>query len=154
MPKPVCPNCAVTLAWLGLYEGFHGDSEKGVPLAEAALRRSPRDPARGSLLAALGFSYFAVRNYAAAAEAAEAALSEAPDSATALLLAAISWVGVGRIDRAAAAFERVASIAPNLVEVRLSGRWLTSNADYLARAHTFLRIAAGLASPQTAEALR
>lgn len=106
-------------------------------MAEAALRRSPRDPARGSLLAALGFSYFAVRNYAAAAAAAEAALSEAPDSATALLLAAISWVGVGRIDRAAAAFEWVASIAPNLVEVRLARRWLTSNADYLARAHKF-----------------
>lgn len=148
------PNCAVTLAWLGLYEGFHGDAEKGVPLAEAALRRSPRDPARGSLLAALGFSYFAVRNYAAAAEAAEASLVEAADSATALLLAAISWVGAGDIDRAAVAFKRVDSLAPTLVEARLAGRWLTSNADYLARAHTFLRIAAGLAPPQAAEALR
>lgn len=148
------PNCAVTLAWLGLYEGFHGDAEKSVALAEAALRRSPRDPARGSLLAVLGFSYFAVRNYAAAVEAAEAALVEADDSATALILAAISWVGVGRIDRAATAFERVNSLAPTLVEARLAGRWLTSNADYLARAHTFLRIAAELTSPQAADALR
>lgn len=148
------PNCAVTLAWLGLYEGFHGDADRGVALAEAALRRSPRDPARGSLLAALGFAHFAVRNYAAAAEAADAALAEASGSATPLILAAIAWVGAGRIDRASVAFERVRAIAPTLVEARLAGRWLTSNADYLARAHTFFRIAAGLAPPEAADALR
>ncbi len=148
------PNCAVTLAWLGLYEGFHGDADKGVSLAEAALRRSPRDPARASLLAALGFAHFAVRNYVAAAEAAEAALAEAVGSATPLILAAIANVGAGRIDRAAVAFSRVEAIAPTLVSARLAGRWLTSNADYLARAHTFFRIAAGLAPPEAADALR
>lgn len=148
------PNCAVTLAWLGLYEGFHGEADKGVLLAEAALRRSPRDPARGSLLAALGFAHFAVRNYAAAAEAAEAALAEAAGSATPLILASIAWVGAGRIDRAAVAFAQVEAIAPTLVAARLSGRWLTSNANYLARAHTFFRIAAGLAPPESADTLR
>jgi tetratricopeptide (TPR) repeat protein len=148
------PNCAVTLAWLGLYEGFHGDAERGVPLAEAALRRSPRDPSRGSLLAALGFAQFAVRNYDAAAQAAEAALAEAVGSATPLILSTIAWVGAGRIDRAGAAFARVAEIAPTLVEARLAGRWLASNPDYLARAHTFFRIAAGLAPAEAADTLR
>jgi TolB-like protein len=148
------PNCAVTLAWLGLYEAFHGDAARGVPLAEAALRRSPRDPSRGSLLAALGFAQFAVRNYAAAAESAEAALAEAAGSATPLILCAISCVGAGRLDRAAAAFARVEKMAPALVEARLAGRWLTSNPDYLARAHTFFRVAAGLAPPEAVEALR
>lgn len=38
------PNCAVTLAWLGLFEASHGDADRGVLLAQAALRRSPRDP--------------------------------------------------------------------------------------------------------------
>lgn len=148
------PNCAVTLAWLGLYEGFHGDAERGVPLAEAALRRSPRDPARGSLLAALGFALFAMRNYAAAAEAAEAALAEASGGATPLILAAIAWVGAGQIDRATAAFKTVEQLAPTLVKARLSGRWLSSNPDYLARADMFFRIAAGLAPPDAADALR
>jgi TolB-like protein len=148
------PNCAVTLAWLGLYEGFHGDAERGVPLAEAALRRSPRDPSRGSLLAALGFAQFAVRNYDAATQAAEAALAEAAGSATPLILGAIAWVGAGRIDLAAAAFARVAEIAPSLVEARLAGRWLSSNPDYLARADMFFRIAAGLAPPEAADSLR
>ena len=148
------PNCAVTLAWLGLYEGFHGDAARGVPLAEAALRRSPRDPARGSLLVVLGFSHFAVRNYDAAAEAAEAALAEAAGSATPLILRAIACVGAGRLEQAAAAFTRVAEIAPKLTEARLAGRWLTTNPDYLARAHTFFRIAAGLAPPEGADPLR
>ncbi len=148
------PNCAVTLAWLGLYEGLHGEAARGLPLAEAALRRSPRDPARGSLLAALGFAQFAVRNYVAAAEAAEAALAESATSATPLILAAIAWVGAGRIDRARSAFRKVEAIAPTLVEARLAGRWLSSNPDYLARAHMFFRIAAGLAPPEAADALR
>jgi TolB-like protein len=148
------PNCAVTLAWLGLYEGFHGDAGRGVPLAEAALRRSPRDPARGSLLVVLGFAQFAVRNYDAAAQAADAALAEAAGSATPLILMAIASVGAGRLDRAVTAFARVAEIAPTLVEARLAGRWLTSNPDYLARAHTFFRVAAGQVPPEAAEAMR
>lgn len=148
------PNCAVTLGWLGLYEGLHGDATRGVPLAEAALRRSPRDPARGSMLAALGFTHFAVRNYAEAAEAAEAALAEAANSATPLILGAIAWVGAGQIDRATSAFQKVEQIAPALVAARLAGRWLSSNPDYLARADMFFRIAAGLAPPEAAEVLR
>lgn len=148
------PNCAVTLAWLGLYEAFDGNADLGVPLAEAALRRSPRHPARASLLVVLGFAQFAVRNYCAAMDAADAALAEAAGGATPLILLSISSVGAGRMDRAADAFARVAALAPTLVEARLAGRWLTSNADYLARAHTFLRIAAGLAPPEAAKALR
>jgi TolB-like protein/tetratricopeptide (TPR) repeat protein len=148
------PNCAVTLAWLGLYEAFSGDADKAVPLTEAALRRSPRDPARGSLLAALGFAHFAVRNYSAAAETADAALAEAVGSATPLILGAIAWVGAGRMDRAAEAFEQVSAIAPTLVAARLAGRWLTTNPDYLARAHMFFRIAGGLAPPEAADGLR
>lgn len=148
------PNCAVTLVWLGLYECFHGDMERGVALAEAALRRSPRDPARGSMLAALGFAQFAVRDYAASAQSAEAALAESANSATPLILGAIAWVGYGQIDRAKEAFGKVQKIAPNMTEARLSGRWLSTNPDYLARAHMFFRIAAGLEEPGAADRLR
>lgn len=148
------PNCAVTLAWLGFYEGFHGDPAVGVAMIEAALRRSPRDPARGSFLAALGFGQFTRRNYAAAAEAAQTALAESAGSATPLILLAISAVGMGQIDRARDAYARVAAMAPALVEARLAGRWLSSTPDYLARTHMFFRIAAGLAPPDAADALR
>ena len=148
------PNCAVTLAWLGLYEGFCGDPKQGVSLVEAALQRSPRDPARGSLLAALGFAQFTVRDYTSATQSAEASLAESANSATPLILAAISWVGAGKIDHAKAAYERVAALAPSLVEARLAGKWLSTNADYIARADLFFRIASGQEAPDAADELR
>ncbi|MEO1019464.1 MAG: winged helix-turn-helix domain-containing protein, partial [Pseudomonadota bacterium] len=132
-------NCAVTLAWLGLYEGFYGDPSRGVPLVEAALRRSPRDPARGSLLAALGFAQFTVRDYGAATQTAQAALAESASSATPLIIASIAWVGLGQIEKAKTAYARVAEIAPSLVEARLAGKWLSTNPDYVVRADLFFR---------------
>lgn len=148
------PNCAVTLAWLGLYEGFYGDVSRGVPLAKAALRRSPRDPARASLLIVLGFAQFTVHNYAEAVAAAEAALSEAMGSATPLILLTIAQVGAGEFDAARQSFDTVLGLAPTLVEARLNGRWLASNPDYIQRADLFFRIAAGRAAPEEARALQ
>lgn len=148
------PNCALTLCWLGLYEAINGNAQSGVHLAEAGLRRSPRDSARGSMLCALGFAQFAARNYAATVHAAEAALAEAADGATPLILGTIAYVGIGQIEKATETFRRVEQIAPKLVEARLAGRWLSSNPDYLSRAHMFFRIAAGLAPPDAASALR
>ena len=148
------PNCSSTLAWLGLYEGLHGDASRGVPLAQAAIRHSPRDPARGSHLAALGFAQFANRDYAEAADTASAASAEAAGSAVPLVLATIANVAAVRMERAAEAFREVERIAPSLVEARLSGRWLATNPQYLQRAHTFFRIAAGLEPPESADHLR
>lgn len=148
------PNCAVTLCWLGFYEAMNGKADVGIPLIEAGLRRSPRDPARGSMLCALGFARFAAYDYAAAADAAEAALAESASSTTPLVLGTIAYVGQGRIDKATETFQRVERMAPKLVEARLSGRWLSTNPDYLSRAHTFFRIAAGLVPPEAADALR
>lgn len=148
------PNCALTSSWLGFYEAVNGDVATGVALTEAGLRRSPRDPARGSMLCALGFAQFAAGNYDAAVTAAETALAQAADSATALILGSIAHVGAGRIDRAAALFQQVAQSAPKLAEARLAGRWLSSNADYQARAHTFFQVAAGQLHPDAADALR
>jgi len=148
------PNCALTLSWLGFYEAINGDVAKGVALAEAGLRRSPRDPARGSMLCALGFAQFAAGHYAAAVTAAEAALLEAAESATPLILGTIAHVGAGQIDRATTLFQQASQSAPKLTEARLAGRWLSSNADYQARALTFFQVAAGQARPEAADALR
>ena len=148
------PNCALTLSWLGLYEAMHGDASKGVPYALEGLRLSPRDPALGTFMVILGFAHFTVGDYAAAAAAAQAALREASGSAVPQVLAAISRVGTGQIESAQAAFKTLQQIAPKLAEARLAGQWLSSNTDYLQRAHTFLRIAAGQLKPSAADALR
>jgi TolB-like protein len=148
------PNCAVTLAWLGLNEALHGEPDRGIPLAAAALRRSPRDPARGEMLCALGFAQFAARDYPGAAASAQAALLGMANAAPPLVLGAIAQVGAGDLDAAGATFARLNETAPALAAARLSGRWLSTNPDYQARAHSFLRVAAGLAPPEDADALR
>ena len=138
------PNCALTLSWLGLYEAMHGDAAKGVPYAMEALRLSPLDPSRGTFLVILGFTHFTIGDYAAAADAAQAALHEAPGAAVPHVIAAISWVGMGEIELAKQAFQTLRQIAPKLAEARLAGHWLSTNVSYLERASTFLRIAARL----------
>ena len=148
------PNCALTLSWLGCYEATAGDESKGVPYALEALRLSPRDPSRAAFLAVLGFAHFATGDYAAAQEAAQAALREAPGSPIPHVVGAISWVGMGEIAMAQAAFQQLVRIAPKLAEARLAGRWLSARPRYLQRAHTFLRIAAGIENAHAAEDLR
>jgi TolB-like protein len=148
------PNCAVTLAWLSFNEALHGEPVRAVPLAEAALRRSPRDPARGEMLCALGFAQFAGRDYVGAAASAQAALLGMANAAPPLVLGAIAQVGSGDLVAAAATFARLEQTAPALAAARLDGRWLSTNPDYRTRAHTFLRVAAGLAPPAQADALR
>ena len=148
------PNCALTQAWLGMYEAMHGEPSRAVPLAKAALRLSPRDPARGAMLCALGFAQFTVRDYAGAAASAQAALLGMANAAPPLVLRAIAHVGAGNLAAGAAAFARLRATAPALAEARLAGRWLSTNADYRARAQTFLCVAAGLAPPAPAAALR
>lgn len=144
------PNCAVTLAWLGMHEAVHGTAERAVPLTEAALRHSPRDPARGEMLCNLGFAQFASRDYVGAAVSAQAALLGMANAAPPLVLGAIAQVGAGDLAAAAATFARLNETAPALAAARLAGRWLSTNPDYHARAHTFLRVAAGLAPPEAA----
>lgn len=148
------PNCAVTLAWLGMNEALHGEVDRGVPLAGAALRLSPRDPARGEMLCALGFAQFAARDYVGAAASAHAALLGMVNAAPPLVLGAIAQVGAGDLEAGAATFARLNTTAPALAAQRLAGRWLSTNPDYQTRAHTFLRVAAGLAPPEAADALR
>ena len=125
-----------------------------MPLAEAALRLSPRDPARGEMLCALGFAQFAARNYAGAAASAQAARLGMVNAAPPLVLATIAQVGTGDLEAATATFAVLNQTAPALAAMRLEGRWLSTNPDYLTRAHTFLRVAAGLAPPEAADAVR
>ncbi len=148
------PNCAVTQSWLGLNEALHGDAARGVPLAEAALRASPRDPARGQMLCALGFAQFAARDYGGAAASAQAARLGMVNATPPLVLAAIAQVGCDDLAAARATFVELNQTAPALAAARLAGRWLSTNPDYHTRAHTFLRVAAGLVPPQAADALR
>ena len=126
----------------------------GVRHALEAFRLSRRDPNRHHLLVLLSFTYFANQQDAEALEIAQMAVHELPNRPVPYLLIALTQVGLGHVALAKQAFLKLEALAPELVKARLAGQWLTTNPVYLKRALTFLRVAAGLESPEAAEALR
>lgn len=143
------PNCAVTLAWMGMLEAIHGEGPLGVQRTAEALRLSPLDPSRGTLLIASSFANFAMGNYKVAAEAAEEALAEVTAGTSPLVIGAIAHVGAGTLDRAREMFARLEAIAPDLARLRLNGVWVGQDADYIERSTAFLRVAAGQEDPSS-----
>jgi len=147
-------NDALVLAYLGMVEALCGNTRQGIEYATAALRLSPRDPVRPSFLNTLGWVYFAAGEYVNGSDAALRCISEAPDFAPPRLCLAVNLVGLTQIDRAKAEFESWRLLAPELVEARLAGKWLSSDPAYCQRATTFLRIAAGRNDSAEAEGWR
>ena len=147
-------NYVLGLGFLGMYEAWAGNKELGVRYALEAFRLSPRDPYQHHLLVLLAFTYFANRQDAQALEIAEMAMRESPDKPVPYLLLALTHIGVGQLEAAKKAFVSLQTMAPQLAQARLNGQWLTTNAAYVKRAQTFLRVAAGLENPAAADALR
>ena len=145
----LAPSCATSLGWLAMFEASFGEAGVAMELAEAAVRISPRDPARTTLLVLQAFSAFVLRRYDDAVRAGSEAIRHDPETASPYVVSAISCVAAGRIDEGRACFARLEALAPRLAEARLGGTWLAAGADYQERATLFLRIAAGL-EPETA----
>ena len=148
------PNDALTLVNLGFYEAMSGEPHKGIEHASHALRLSPRDPLRPVFLNILGWAYFAASDYVKGAESAQRAVGEAPRMPAPRMCLVVNRVGLGEIDRARADFQILNGLAPELVQTRLTGVWISIVSDYKRRATTFMCIAAGLEDPSAAEALR
>lgn len=148
------PNDALTLAYLGMVEALCGDKQQGIKYATAALRLSPRDPARAVFLNLLGWVYFCTGDYTSGANAAQRSIGVTPGFPPPHLCLVVNLVGVADITRAKTEFQVWCKLAPELVETRLGGRWLSSDPKYRERATTFLRIAAELEDPGAADALR
>ncbi len=147
-------NHVIGLGFLGMYEAWAGNKNIGVHRALEAFRLSPRDPNRHHLLVLLSFTYFANQQDADALEIAEMAMHELPGRPVPYLLMALTQVGTGQVALAKESFLKLQALAPDLAKARLAGQWLTTNPVYLKRAITFLRVAAGLESPEAADALR
>ena len=148
------PNHAHTLSALGFSEAMMGEVRKGVEYTTQALRLSPRDPSRWLLLNYQSWAHFAACDYVNALESAQSAVSEAPRMPSPRMCLVVSRMGLGQLDRARADFQILSGLAPELVQTRLAGTWLSIDPGYKRRATTFMRIAAGLEDPSAAEALR
>jgi adenylate cyclase len=148
------PNDSLTLAGLGFFEAMCGDAQKGIEYVANALRLSPRDPSRYLYLNYLGWAQFAAANYEKGCEAAQRSIGEAPKMAAPHLCLVVNWIALAEIARAKAEFQVARDLAPNLIEARLAGQWLSPVPEFRRRATTFLRVAAGLEDPAAADALR
>lgn len=148
------PNDSLTLMCLGYCEATSGDPQKGIEHCTNALRLSPRDPWHYNILNVLGWAHFAAGDYAKGAELAQRSVNEAPNLPNPRACLVLSLIGLGELLRAKTEFQKYRDLAPEFVEARLAGQWLSTNPEFRQKATTFLRIAAGLEDPSMAEALR
>ncbi len=148
------PNDALTRIWLGFYEAAAGEPVGAIDHCLAALRLSPRDPARPNFLYLLAAAYTALGDYANGLTYAQASLAESPGTPGRYVAIAVNQVGLGNIEAAKQAFSQAKKLAPELVKARLAGHWLASSPQYVMRMNSLFKIAAGLATPEAATGLR
>jgi adenylate cyclase len=147
------PHSMVALTALSFIEIVSGEPESAIEHLLEALRLSPRDPQRPSVLLNLAMASGCARRYADGVNYATLGIREAPGLATLYAHLAVNHVGLGEIAKARAALDESTRIAPGQVERSLAG-FMFRKQEHQRRGTTFLRVAAGLEDPTAADALR
>ena len=147
------PHSMVALTSLSFIETVSGEPESAIEHLLEALRLSPRDPQKPSVLLNLAMASGCARRYADGVNYATLGIREAPGLATLYAHLAVNYVGLGEIAKARAALDEATRIAPGQVERSLAG-FMFRKQEHQRRGTTFLRVAAGLEDPIAADALR
>jgi adenylate cyclase len=147
------PNSMAALTALSFIEIISGDPESAIEHLLEALRVSPRDSLKPTVLLNLAMASGCARRYADGVNYATLGIREAPGFAPLYSHLAVNYVGLGQIAQARAALDEASRLAPGQVERSLKG-FMFRNPEHQRRATTFLRIAAGLEDPAAADALR
>jgi adenylate cyclase len=147
------PNSMAALAALSFIEIVLGEPETAIEHLLAALRVSPRDPLKPTLLLNLAMASGCARRYADGVNYATLGIREAPGFAPLYAHLAVNYVGLGEIAKARAALDEATRIAPGQVERSLAG-FMFRKQEHQRRGTIFLRVAAGLEDPTAADALR
>ena len=147
------PHSMVALTALSFIEIVSGEPESAIEHLLEALRLSPRDPQRPTVLLNLAMASGCARRYADGVNYATLGIREAPGLATLYAHLAVNYVGLGEIGKARAALDESTRIAPGQVERSLAG-FMFRKQEHQRRGTTFLRVAAGLEDPTAADALR
>jgi len=147
------PHSMAALTALSFIEIVSGEPESAIEHLLEALRLSPRDPLRPTVLLNLAMASGCARRYADGVNYATLGIREAPGFAPLYAHLAVNHVGLGEIAKARAALDEATRIAPGQVERSLAG-FMFRKPEHQRRGTTFLRIAAGLEDPTAADALR
>ncbi len=148
------PNDVLALRALGWIEAAAGNPDKALEYLHQSIRISPRDPFQYNTYHALAQAYFIARDYEKAIEYDLLGLSEVSNFAPFYMILAASYVGSRDMEKATTALQRARQLAPEFIQSRLNGGMVWRNTEHRQRFTTFLRIAAGLADPSAADALR
>lgn len=148
------PNDALALLCLGFAEAASGNPHQGIEYLTRFLRVSPHDPLTYNVHTMLSIGCFLARSYQEALQWASLANREAPDLPIPYLYFALAYVGLAETDQAKAALDKARGIAPEYIRSRVEGVNPYRKSEDRERFSVFLRIAAGLEDPSTADALR
>ena len=133
------PNDSAVMSYLGYYESMSGKADVGLARTIAALRLSPRDPQRHLLLSQIGWSHCILGDYATAAQLGLQSAGDAPWFPGAWVCLAVSHAGMGQWADARNAAETVGRLAPDLLQRRLDGQWIGTDAAVHQRFTELLR---------------
>lgn len=148
------PNDVNVLTVLGWCEGISENVELGIGYLHRALRLAPRSPLRHVTNANLAVVYSLCKDYSETVRYASLAANEAPGFPLAHKMLAVGYVGLGDVEKAKASLERARTLAPEYVQKRLDGEVPYRIREDRIRYVAFLRVAAGLDDPTTANSLR
>jgi adenylate cyclase len=147
------PNTMTSLSALSFVETVAGRPENAIGHLLDALRLSPLDPQRATVLLNLAMACGCARRYLEGVGYALQGIREAPGFAPLYAHLAVNYVGLGEFAKARAALQEATRIAPGQVERSLAG-FMFRKPEHQRRGTTFLRIAAGLEQPDAADDLR
>jgi len=149
------PNDSLSLMMLAFVEINEGEAQSAIGHLEQAMRISPRDPLRHFMFQQLSRACFISRRYAEGAMHALAAIREAPDLPLSHVDLTLHRIGLGDVEGGRAALAEVLRLDPDRLKRQLASPWGGYRvAEHSRRSNIFLRVAAGLESPNAAEALR
>ena len=148
------PNDTIARQMLGQLETVAGEPTRAIEHLKQVLRLNPRQPRPHITYNMLAHASFGGEQYVEGMGWASRALNERPEYPPPHLYLAICLVGMGEIDRAKAAFTAGQRLSPEFFRTRLRGTPAYARPEDRKRADRFLRIAAGLEDPSTADAVR
>jgi adenylate cyclase len=148
------PNDTTILRILGFLEALAGEPERGIEHLHQVMRLNPRDPHSHHTQNTIATACFGAKRYAEGIDWSSRALRDRPKMISAYSIVVLNFVGAGEVGKAKAMFETLQKLAPEYVRSRLKGTWAYGRPEDRRRATTFIRIAAGLEDPSSADALR
>jgi adenylate cyclase len=148
------PHDTGILTALAMGETAAGNAHAAIAQLELALRLSPRDLTRQSLLQMLTVACVGACQYEKGVEYGTRGTVEFQAHAPTYANLAMCLVGLGEISKARAAMDEARRLEPEYVKRGLEGGFVFRKPEDLRRITTFLRVAAGLEDPSAADALR